>query len=49
MPVITRFPYVIYYRWEQQCERVTIYAVMHCSRDPGYWHERIRQSGQAST
>lgn len=39
--VFSRFPFVIYYRWEQQNERVTIYAVMHCSREPGYWRRRI--------
>ena len=41
--VFSRFPFVIYYRWEQQQERVTIYAVMHTSREPGYWHARIKQ------
>jgi plasmid stabilization system protein ParE len=39
--VFSRFPFVIYYRWEPQHERVTIYAVMHCSREPDYWHHRI--------
>ena len=41
--VFSRFPFVIYYRWEPQYERVTIYAVMHCSREPGYWHHRIER------
>ena len=35
------FPYVIYYRWERELERITIYAVMHTSREPGYWKGRI--------
>jgi plasmid stabilization system protein ParE len=35
------FPYVLYYRWEAQQQRVTIYAVMHTSREPGYWKSRI--------
>ena len=39
--VFSRFPFVIYYRWESQHERVTIYAVMHCSREPGYWRHRL--------
>lgn len=39
--VFTRFPFVIYYRWEPVHNRVTIYAVMHCSREPGYWRGRI--------
>ena len=38
--VFSRFPYVIYC-WEPQHERVTIYAVMHCSREPGYWRQRV--------
>ena len=29
--VFSRFPFVIYYRREPHYERVTIYAVMHCS------------------
>jgi plasmid stabilization system protein ParE len=39
--VFTRFPFVIYYRWEPTHDRVAIYAVMHCSREPGYWRDRI--------
>lgn len=42
--VVPRFPFVIYYRWEPQTERVAIYAVMHCSREPGYWHDRIERT-----
>ena len=42
--VFSRFPFVIYYRWEPQYERVTIYAVMHCSREPGYWHHRVERN-----
>jgi plasmid stabilization system protein ParE len=41
--VFTKFPYVLYYRWEPSSERVTIYAVMHCSREPGYWRARLRK------
>jgi hypothetical protein len=39
--VCSRFPFAIYYRWEPAHDRVTIYALMHCSREPGYWHRRI--------
>jgi toxin ParE1/3/4 len=42
--VFSRFPFVVYYRWEPRYERVTIYAVMHCSREPGYWRHRIERS-----
>jgi plasmid stabilization system protein ParE len=39
--LLTRFPYSIYYRWEPERDRVSIYAVMHFSRRPGYWRDRI--------
>jgi len=42
--IFSRFPFAIYYRWEPEFERVTIYAVMHCSREPGYWRHRIERS-----
>ena len=38
---LTRFPYSIYYRWEREEDRVLIYAVMHFSRLPGYWRDRL--------
>jgi plasmid stabilization system protein ParE len=37
--IVRRFPFVLYYRWME--ERITVYAVMHSSRAPGYWRERI--------
>jgi len=39
--LLKQFPYSIYYRWEAEKDRVSIYAVMHFSRRPGYWHERL--------
>jgi len=39
--LLTRFPYSLYYRWEPDRDRVSIYAVMHFSRRPGYWRERL--------
>lgn len=42
--VFSRFPFVIYYRWEPQHERITIYAIMHCSREPGYWRHRLARN-----
>jgi len=39
--LLTRFPYSIYYRWEVDNDRVSIYAVMHTSRRPGYWRDRL--------
>jgi toxin ParE1/3/4 len=41
--LLKRFPFFIYYRWESQFERITIYAVMHCSREPGYWRKRLSE------
>jgi plasmid stabilization system protein ParE len=39
--LLTRFPYSIYYRWESENDRVSIYAMMHTSRRPGYWRDRL--------
>ena len=39
--LLTRFPYSIYYRWEPDHARVSIYALMHFSQRPGYWHDRL--------
>src|ERR1700681_1867840 len=39
--LLKQFPYSIYYRWEPDRDRVSIYAVMHFSRRPGYWHQRL--------
>jgi toxin ParE1/3/4 len=41
--ILKRFPFVIYYCWEPQHERIIIYGIMHCSREPGYWRNRIEQ------
>ncbi|MEI6715500.1 MAG: type II toxin-antitoxin system RelE/ParE family toxin [Verrucomicrobiota bacterium] len=38
--VFKRFPYVLYYRWQSDREFVTIFAIMHCSREPDYWKNR---------
>jgi len=38
--VLRHFPFVVYYRWEPRSEHIVIYAVMHCSRRPGYWLDR---------
>jgi plasmid stabilization system protein ParE len=39
--VFSRFPYVLYYRWEAARDRIAVYAIMHSSREPGYWKDRI--------
>lgn len=35
------FPYAILYTIE--ADFILIVAVMHCSREPGYWHRRLRK------
>lgn len=37
---LRKFPYVIYYRFHEREQRVTIHAVMHTSRKPGAWRGR---------
>jgi plasmid stabilization system protein ParE len=39
--LLKHFPYSIYYRWEPERDRVSIYAVMHFSRRPSYWRDRV--------
>lgn len=39
--VFNRFPYMLYYRWDAEHEFVTIFALMHCSRQPGFRKNRI--------
>jgi plasmid stabilization system protein ParE len=39
--LLKRFPYSLYYRWESDRDRVSIYAVMHFSRRPGNWRDRL--------
>ncbi len=36
-----KFPYGILYTIEE--DRVLILALMHCSREPGYWKERLTE------
>jgi toxin ParE1/3/4 len=35
------FPYAILYTIEE--DSILIVAVMHCSREPGYWKSRVKQ------
>jgi plasmid stabilization system protein ParE len=39
--LLRRFPYSIYYRWESDQDRVSIYALMHFNQRPGYWRGRV--------
>ena len=42
--VLQRFPFVPYYQYRSVEDLVIIYAVMHTSRQPGYWRGRIPSS-----
>jgi toxin ParE1/3/4 len=39
--VLQQFPFVLYYSWNPGQKLAVIYAVMHCSREPGCWRSRI--------
>ena len=39
---LKRFPYHLYYHYQMEQEKITIYAVAHHSRRPNYWRERLR-------
>ena len=40
--LLRRFPYGIYYTLVDEGETVFIVAVMHMSRQPGYWRDRLK-------
>lgn len=37
--LVRRFPYAVFYEFEN--ETLTIYCVMHTSRDPNRWQDRL--------
>ncbi len=37
--LVRRFPYAVFYEYEN--DRVTVYAVMHTSRNPAKWRKRL--------
>ena len=39
--LVQHYPYAIYYRWRPESQSAQIYAVMHLSRKPGYWRDRL--------
>ncbi|WP_395741968.1 type II toxin-antitoxin system RelE/ParE family toxin [Prosthecobacter sp.] len=39
---LKRFPYHLYYHYQVEQEKITIYAVAHHSRRPGYWRKRLK-------
>ena len=38
---LSRFPYRLFFRPDEESETVIFYAVAHTSRRPGYWKPRI--------
>ena len=38
---LTKFPFRLYYSFDEAAEFVCIYAVMHEKRRPDYWRERL--------
>jgi plasmid stabilization system protein ParE len=44
--LLSRFPYAVYYRWDPERDRVSIYAVMHLRRRPGYWKSRLTEKNR---
>lgn len=43
---LRRFPYHIFFLHSAGEESITVYAVAHHGRQPGYWRGRLRQTGQ---
>jgi plasmid stabilization system protein ParE len=37
--LVRRFPYAVFY--EYQARTITVYAILHCSRDPEKWRQRL--------
>jgi toxin ParE1/3/4 len=41
---VKRFPYYIYYKWEEPRLHVRVVAIMHSRRRPDYWQDRLQDS-----
>jgi plasmid stabilization system protein ParE len=37
--LVRRFPYAVFYEYAE--DTITIYAIFHCSQDPGKWRVRL--------
>ena len=37
-----RFPYYLFYRYNEQRDHATFFAVMHQRRRPDYWKHRVQ-------
>ncbi len=38
--LLKNFPFLIHYRIDEQRLLISVFAVIHTSRNPGIWHER---------
>src|SRR5580658_7091607 len=39
--LVRRFPYTIFYEYEERRKRIVIYSVFHCAQDPEKWRGRL--------
>ncbi len=37
-----KLPYYLFYHYDEASQAITIYAVAHHKREPGYWHGRLK-------
>ena len=39
--LVRRFPYAIFYEYEEHRKQIVIYSVFHCAQDPEKWRGRL--------
>jgi plasmid stabilization system protein ParE len=39
--LLRRFPYAIFYEYEEKRKQIVIYSVFHCAQDPEKWRGRL--------
>jgi plasmid stabilization system protein ParE len=40
--LVEKYPFAVLYQYDEASQHITIYAVMHTKREPGYWRYRLR-------
>lgn len=43
-----RFPYYLFFRFDEERDHATFFAIMHHRRRPGYWRHRASKNGPAT-
>lgn len=43
--LLTRFPYAVYYQLEKGQRIVLVFAILHTSRNPEAWQQRVNEEG----